>query len=334
MTSTDRITGRLDIDCTALDPIHHGAGTVGNVQMIRVQPIVLDDGSEARVPYISGNSIKHMIREGGARFALEALGIGDGELTKGMIDLLFSGGGLTKGGSAVNLAKARELERLFPLLPVLGYSAGNTMTASKLRVDHLHLVCRENLWRMPEQLRALPVASRQAGSLRSDEFGTRHDALRSPQVAAMLESETRRLIEADRSTKAGDKGVSEKALASSQMIYEFEAIMAGSRFWGGIEFRDLSPVEVGALQSAIGRASAGVHGDCHVFHIGAKSSIGFGRVAIRFAGELRHIERLKTDPADAIAVFGEANAPTIGAYVEHLRQHRADLLAALREAAE
>lgn len=330
---TDHITGCLDMDATALDPIHHGAGTIGNVQVLRTQSIILEDGSEAEVPYISGNSLKHVIRDGGARFALEVMDPAPGEFSKGMIDLLFSGGGLTKGGSAVNLSKARELERLFPLLPVVGYSAGNTMTSSKLRVDHLHLVCAENRWRMPDELKALVVAERPAGAFRAEEFGTRHDALRSPTVAALLESETRKLIETERSAKADAKGAQGKVKDSAQMIYEFETIRAGSRFWGRVGFRDLSPLEVGALQSALGRASNGVHGDAHVFHLGGKSAIGFGRMAIRFSGVLRHIERPRTEETAALAAIGSASVP-VAAYVDHLRAHRADLVAALREAAE
>lgn len=326
-------TGHLDMVATALDPIHHGAGTIGNVQVLRTQAIILDDGSEARVPFVSGNSIKHMIRDGGARFALEALGVEDGALTKGMIDLLWSGGGLTKGGSAVNLAKARELERLFPLLAVCGYGAGNTMTSSKLRVDHLHLVCAENQWRMPPTLAALPHAAMLAGEYQGEEFGTRHDALRDPAASRVLDVTARKLIEGERSAKGKDAGASEKVKDSAQMIYEFETIKAGARFWGRIGFRDLSALEVGALQSALGRACQGMHGEAYVFNVGAKSAVGFGRMAIAFSGAVRHIARPSTDEATALARFG-ADAAGVTGYLAHIRENRGAILDALREAAE
>jgi hypothetical protein len=333
--TTERMTGSMTMDATALDPLHHGAGSVGNVQVLRMQSIILDDGSEARVPFISGNSIKHTLRDGGARFALEALGVDDGSLTKGMIDLLWSGGGLTKGGSAVNLSRARELERLFPMLGVLGYSAGNTMTSSKLSVHHLHLVCLENVWRTPAELASIPHARMLAGEFQGDEFGTRHDAMRGSMPARMLDVETRTLIEGERSRKAGDKGASEKHTQSTQMIYEFETIKPGSRFFGEIEFRDLSTIEVGALQSALGRACVGMHGTAHVFQLGAKSSVGYGRVAVRFGGVLRHIARPATEGVSELVQFGgEHSTDAVREYTEHLRSNRAELLTALREAAE
>lgn len=332
MTTANQ-TGHLDMVATALDPLHHGAGTIGNVQVLRTQSVILDDGSEARIPFISGNSVKHLLRDGGARFAIEALGIEDGMLTKGMVDLLWSGGGLTKGGSAVAIGKARELERLFPLLSVLGYGAGNTMTASKLRVDHLHLVCAENAWRMPAPLLDTPHAKMLAGEYQGEEFGTRHDALRDPTAARILDVQTRTMIEGERSDKSKDKTASAKVTDSAQMIYEFETVKAGSRFWGRIGFRDLSPLEIGALQASLGRSCQGMHGDAYVYHLGAKASVGFGRMAVTFTGSLRHIARPVEHEADALTRFG-ADAGGVSEYLSHLRANRSAIMDAIREAAE
>jgi len=85
------------------------------------------------VPFISGNSFKHTIREAGVDHALTAMGVADGSLTKPVVDLLFSGGHLSKSGSAVNLSKARALAELFPILGVCGYSA---------RSGHIEIVTR------------------------------------------------------------------------------------------------------------------------------------------------------------------------------------------------
>jgi len=84
-------TGRIDITATAIDSIHHGGTTAGNTQLLRTQDIILPDGTEARIPYISGNSFRHKIRAAGARHALDVMGITTG-LSKPVVDLLFSGG--------------------------------------------------------------------------------------------------------------------------------------------------------------------------------------------------------------------------------------------------
>ena len=68
-----------------------------------------------------------MIREGCTRFALNAMGVEPGTLSKGLVHLLYSGGALSGGGAVVKLAAVRELENLFPALGMLGYSAGNHM---------------------------------------------------------------------------------------------------------------------------------------------------------------------------------------------------------------
>lgn len=331
-----RVDGHMDMVAVALEPIHHGAGSVGNVQVLRRQEVLMEDGTTARVPYISGNSLRHMIRAGGARYAIEALGIGDGDLSKGMVDLLFSGGGLSKGGSAVNLSKARELERLFPLLSVMGYGAGNTMTQAKLRMNNMHLVCQENRFRMPVALLDHPHALRlRAAATRVDEFGTRHESTRDPSIARLLPTEQRALIEGERSAKASDKGASEKVKDTAQMIYEFETIQPGARFWCQLSYRDLSDLEIGALQSALGRACSGVHSDGgYIFSVGAKTNQGNGQVSITFSGVLHRIVRTVTEEAQGIVTLGDAGSPQLKAYTQHLQDNRQAVVAALREASE
>ena len=135
--------------------------------------------------------------------------------------------------------------------------------------------------------------------------------------------------------KSKDKTASAKAEQSSQMIYEFEAIKAGSRLYGTIQIIDMNPLEIGALQSALGRACVGMHGDAHVFRLGGKSSVGFGRVAITFTGALRHIERPATSESTELARIGSDSASThIAAYLDHIRANRADIIEALQEACE
>ena len=272
------ITGRVDIVATALDALHHGAGTAGNTQVLRVQEIVLPTGESARVPFISGNSFKHQVRAGGVEHALDVMGIKDGTLSKQVVDLLFSGGHLSKGGAAVNVAKARELAQLFPVLSLCGYSAGNFMASSKISVDNFHLACAENQFRMPEELRPQPAAQLKAAAYRSEEFGTRHEATRNPRVSALLKDAVRdaqekmlsekldndvqrtllgidppepQQVKKERKKKgaAGDVVHVEAPPQSSQMIYEFQTLKAGSVLFGGINVDGLNDLEVAAFQA-------------------------------------------------------------------------------------
>jgi hypothetical protein len=326
-----RLSGQITILATALEALHHGAGTEGNTQILRVQEgIDPATGEETRTPLITGNSIKHCwIREAGVRFALEAMAIPDGSLTKPVVDLLFSGGGLSKTGTSVNLDRSRRLERLFPILGLCGYGAGNTMTSSKLRVDNLHVVCAENGWRLPASAKDSPLATKRAGLLRSESFGTRHESTRSPHVFRLLTSEEQSqrtlAVSAKQKKPTPEKG------DSAQMIYSFEVLKPGAQLWGCIHFEEITDLELVALRSALSRACEGVHTDGRlIYRVGAKASIGLGRVAVAFDGAMREGVRAPafSEAAELVPTRGSSD---LDRYRAHLREHTAEILETLAE---
>lgn len=331
-------TGKIEIIATALEPIVHGAGNSGNTQLLRMQDWVYIDGDgrviRCKVPFISGNSMKHRIRDGAVRYALDAMGVEDGTLTKPEVDLLFSGGHLSKSGAAVNLTTARKLAELFPPLSLCGYSAGNAMEESRLRVSNLHLVCCENDDRVPDDLRHHPMLRVSATSLRIEEFGTRHDqATKSAGRRWLTEGDSAAVSE--RKTKAlTGKAAKEPATAaddrgdSAQMIYDFQAIAAGAVLWGEVAFADLSEGESAALASAFHYAATGRRGKDLVMGLGAKNSIGYGSVKVQLRTSLRIGPPMYQETA--LSVEGDDSARR---YQAHLREHRDEILAAVREAA-
>ncbi len=329
---SDLMSGRLSFVATAIEPIHHGAGAVGNTQILRVQEIMLPDGTTTRVPFISGNSFKHLIREGGAMFAIGAMGVKAGTLTKPVVDLLFSGGHLSKSGSAVNLGTARKIAELFPVLSLCGYSAGNFMQSSKIVVDHLNLVCSENTFRMPENVAQKLPAKLRAAAFRGEEFGTRHEATRNPSVDKLLVASERasreKLLKGKLETGDKSKG------GSSQMLYEFEVLMPGTVFYGGLYFDDLTALEMAALRSALEYQSMGKHADGGlVYRLGGKGSVGFGRVSVVFDGGLREtISPPSFSPNEGIMPMGkDADKDAMAAYVEHLRKNKNEIISCLEE---
>lgn len=327
MNAEQQFGGVLTFTATALDPIHHGAGSEGNTQLLRTQDIMLEDGTPARVPFVSGNSFKHQIRDGGVKFALEVMGIPAGSLTKPVIDLLFSGGALTKSGNAVNLAQARDLATLFPILAVCGYAAGNFMQASKIRVGHLHLVCSENRWRMPEGLIGEPHTAQRAAAFRGEEFGTRHEPTRSQHVFKLLTPGDKK----ERLKALSGDAPKSKAQRSQQMLYDFEVVRPGSRWFSDIVFDDLTEMELVAMRSALERACTGRHGEALVFHVGAKSSVGMGRMAFVFDGGLREtLSPPSFSPAEAITPLNDdADTDAMAAYINHLRENKDSIVEVL-----
>lgn len=321
------LTGRIDIRATALEPIIHSAGTSGNTQLLRMQDIQLPDGTLAKVPFISGNSVKHKLRACAVQYALDAMGVEDHSLTKAEVDLLFSGGHLSKSGAAVDLAQARLLEELFPPLSLCGYSAGNVMTESKIRVSHLHLVCKENEWRLPDDLREHPALQLRAGSLRVEEFGTRHDQAQKHLSRRLLTAEAGATITRKKSKALKEAEPAERG-DSAQMIYEFSGIAAGATLWGSIQVADLTELEQAALSSAFHYASTERRGDSLVMGIGAKNAIGYGAIRIELRGQIR-VAPPQYVESTALTTAGDSLAAR---YTEHMRSRRSEILAALRQA--
>lgn len=334
-------SGAVRITATATDPIHHGAGTDGNRQILRKQKLIHPNtGAHCRVPFISGNSIKHKIRANAARFALHAMGVEPGSMTKGQIHLLFSGGALSGGGATIKLAKVRELQELFPVLSLCGYSASNNMTASRVSVDNLHLVCAENDWRLPESLREHPNAKLRVGEQIDDAFGTRHEPTRADHTARRLLStgDAAKDLEAleEAAAKASKGEMSARASDSAQMIYTFEVIKPGSVWWGGLYFDELTTHELAALKSGLAYSTRGRDADDGlVLHLGAKSSVGYGRMSASLAGAIRRVEAPVYEPDNALVPAGrEAQGDDVEGYVDHLRTNRDAILKALKEAAK
>ncbi len=328
-------TGRIEIRATALEAIHHGAGTEGNTVTLRRQETLRSDGTIDQVPFVSGNSIRHMLRDAGTRFALEAMGVPEASLSKAVVDLLFSGGSLTSKGS-MTLAKARKIAELFPHLAVLGYSAGSRITGGRIEVWNLHLVCEQNLFRRPEVV--APDEPRwllDGNGQVSSNFGTRHDAGRIAHAAAYLALPAQSSLLAAADAPKG-KVKAPKDEASTQMIYDWEVVMPGAEFFGGIAYRGLKEAELSALGAALQHASDGQHTDGGwLFTVGAKRATGHGRMSWHFTGLEQRLVAPDMVASTALipALAGDQHAARIDAYREHLVQRRAEILADLEEIA-
>jgi hypothetical protein len=274
---------------TATAPIHHGAGTAGNTALLRTQEILLPDGTQTAVPFISGNSIRHAIRDALAWRLVRALALPEGSLSKAQVDLLWSGGALTKTGSQVELDQARRWTALIPSLGLLGYSAQSDIVTGALRVDNLNLVCAENAWRLPAHLVGHPHAAIPAGRFRGEEFGTRHD-ITGTGVDILVAS-----------------GM--VAPPTNQMIYEHQVLLPGSTLWGALWMEAATAVQVDALHAAL----HSIAGD-GTMHVGARRSSGFGGCRVTISTDLdesataRHDTHLAEHRDDILAALAEATA--------------------------
>lgn len=259
-TTAERITTTIPITLTSLSPLHHGAGVSGNTQMLRTQPAVNPHtGEEYTCPIVSGNSLRHAIRHACAELTLGAVNATPGSLSKPLVDLLYSGGALTgAGGSNVDLAGHRRLDGLWAPAGLLGYAGRGQIWAGSLYTDILLPICRENTWRMPEQLHSHPLADRPVASLREEDFGTRHD---------IVGTSADRWLDHDLWIGIDDTS------RSSQMIYDWQVVKAGTVWYGSLRLAAATVDHAQALRVAWEWLNAS-----GTMHLGAKRAQGYGLV--------------------------------------------------------
>lgn len=326
-------TGTLRIRAIALEPIHHGAKTQGNTVSTRRQEVMLPDGTIDTVPFVSGNSLRHMIRDAGVRYALEAMGIPEGSLSKPVVDLLFSGGSLG-GKGKVTLASARRIAELFPILAVLGYSAGSRITGGRLEVSHMHVICEQNIQRRPDWIDMGPRWLIEAGPQVGTMFATRVDAARIEHSAAYL-ALTDKASDIAAADKPKGRAKEDKPADSTQMIFDWEVILPGAELWATVTYRGLKSGELDALVSALSYACDGRHSDGgYLFTVGAKRGTGHGRMSWHIDGLARPITTPVEMPADLLPVTSDgAGADRLAAYRARLAEARAEILRWLEELA-
>lgn len=284
---------------TLTAPLHHGAGTAGNTILLRTGPVILPDGRVAKVPFVSGNSMRHLLRAALAWHAARTLEIPDGSLIKPVVDLLWSGGAITRTGAETRLDILRRVERLHPPLTLMGYSAAADMTAGTLFVNYLNLVCGENQWRLPPTARDLPHAHKPAAVFRGEEFGTRHDVSGSP---------------VDRYIQAVDDLLGATSTPTTQMIYDMQVLIPGSVLAGSFDLAASATVEHRrVLAVALDEVMPLIFGRRTV-KVGAKTAIGYG------------VANVDIDLSPLCDV-GEAREW----WEQHLRDHREEILAVWRE---
>lgn len=213
----------------AVSPITHMAGVAGNESLVMRGPVVTPRGVRW-VPCLSGNAIRHrLVREPGVRWLIDQLGL-RGNLTLPQLNYLFHGGNLTQGGGREDTRRIADMQRLFPLLRLLGGSLPDQIIPGSLLAQQGLLVCEENRqtltavlpagWELPSE------ALRPAESFVSGYQYTRGDARKQPGLAPIDEQ------------KEGD---------SNLMIFSGQQVTRGSFFVHGFTLQYCSELELGAL---------------------------------------------------------------------------------------
>lgn len=226
----------------AVTPIAHHSESFGNSAVIMDEPVIQPDGRKVRVPIITGDTMRHGLREAAAYAFLDAAGLLDEPcLSESALRLLFAGGQLGgSSGSTISITEYRQLVELIPSLGLLGGCAGNRMQPGRLQVDRALLICTDSMpllehdpWVMQwlERSEFVPAKARSSIDLTQR---VRMDPTLNATGRAMLAPEAnagaeQRMLDREAAGEAQD-AVAIQDTKSSMMPRTFEVVAAGSLF--------------------------------------------------------------------------------------------------------
>jgi hypothetical protein len=272
-----RVEGTLE----ARSPIQHGGDEkTGSTPVLRSithwDPLA---GRHVRLPFLSGNAIRGVLRRLLFRDLLERLGIRPTDLEPKLYHALFSGGILEstdETAAAIELEMRRRVRATVPPLALFGTSIGNQMIPGSLRVRHGMPVCAEYRAYLPPPLAEDPRAQHSIRTYTDVAFATRRDELRA------------------------ERASDEQAV---QMKVDYEVFIAGTLFAHGFALVYPSPLEVSCLGHTIALWAEQPF-------IGGKAGSGYGELALQYeampnpAAYLAYVDAEGTAIREALTEIG------------------------------
>lgn len=241
-------------------------------------------GDLVDVPVITGDTMRHGLREAGSYALLDAAGLLQDSLTEEALRLLFSGGVIQGKQSAISIQEYREMVDLLPHLSLLGGCAGNRVIPGKIQVDYARLICDETEHMMPDWVfdwlsderdqKEIELLS--CRKLVSEETRTRMDPTLDTQKKEMLTVGEKKDVEArlDASEEASalEKMDQKEEQKSSMMPRSYETIVAGSKFHWSVTATTHSEIERDTLMVMIGSFLSDAV-------VGGKKGTGHGKIS-------------------------------------------------------
>jgi len=313
-----------EIMLEAITPIAHHEGTYGNHATVFRRKLRQADGSWASVPFVTGDTLRHKLREAAAWAFLDAAGLlADGTLSEAALRLLFNGGMVSGNGdsSAIKLDAYREMVDLVPPLGILGGCAGNRVIPGRLTVEDALLICRESEMLVPEWMLKEGGPRDTARAHIEIAQRVRMDSSLDPSKARLLGEGAAakvkgRLRKSEEAAETGDAIATTEA-KSSMMPRTFETVAAGSRFAWRVEARCISELDVDTFHTMVAAFLSNAT-------IGGKGGTGHGRIRAIAAKGLtvnRPSERLEAvDALSLSAKLGEVFRGHVKARAEKARE--------------
>lgn len=272
-----RINGYLEGIYTLKSPLSHIGDSHGPDSYLATQDIIGPNGKPVEVFTFSGNAIRGMLRDCGAKYMLDRLA---GDLSRLQIPLdifylLFSGGSIG-GDQKVDIDMARKIRQNLPVLSVFGGGVGNQILAGKLCCNDAYPICIECAHIVPQEYIIDTLISwRQMTEERSytrtddakDENKREYLKLEPEEVLMLEPGEQVDMFEGQQKEKKKEN--------PQQMRYTIEVMQVGTRLWHRMDVKEMTELEFGAMISCI--VEWGKHP-----YIGGQSRIGMGHCSVAY----------------------------------------------------
>lgn len=182
--------------------------------------------SGGRLPVITGNSVRGILRDKLAAHLLETIGM---SVDKETFNVLFSGGNIS-GSTKNDVQRAKQVREHFPMISLLGGGLGTMIMSGNLVSGFVYPVCRES-----EFITGIESDTSWHDLIDDIEF-TRMDDAKNDKNSGIITD-----IDAD-----------QKAKASTQMRFSVQYLSAGTEMVQNIVLLDsASEIEEAALWTAI-----------------------------------------------------------------------------------
>ena len=268
----------------ASDPIAHSQGTIGNKSLIMTKKISMPDGTIEEVPYVTGDCLRHGLRETAAYATLHAADmLDDPQIDRGALRFLFNGGMITgKGdGSTFKIDKYRELVALFPPLALFGGCTDARALPGQLDVWEGNLVCQETLHLLPPWISEWAAANlkeiQPAWELIEEVQRVRMDPELLPEKVKLLTEADQIIVHSKAAAmevaRSNDDVIAIKENKSGMLPRTHERFLQGSLFWWGVVGRTYTDLELDAFSYIMACYLANMK-------VGAMARSGHGRMSV------------------------------------------------------
>lgn len=226
---------KYEVLLRAKQPIAHAEGTIGNQTLAMRRKIRTADGEIVFVPIVTGDTMRHQMREAAAMVLLDGLGMLESpELTEAATRLLFNGGMLTaKGaGGGLKLSEFRSLNELIPSLALFGGCANGQLVPGQLEVSDAVPVAEETVTLVPQWMVEKGGELVSARDILDEEQRVRFDPMRDPSKVRLLDAGARDAVQrkATAREEAHDAGndADAQATKSTMLPRTCEVIIPGT----------------------------------------------------------------------------------------------------------